>query len=541
MKKWGLFAGAIFYLFISDFAHVWLIAAEPEASKPERYLVKIAETPGAVVPMDVQMSLVADEIHSEGGGAKVVSQFKQSSLLLVEGTRDQVEQMLTHQPFVEYFEKEIYWKVDYAGNSSDMPSSQNKAPWLKDALGLEENAPNPDLDAGGTSPVLVAIVDTGMNVTHPFFSNALSRNARENSGPGTDADGNGYKGDVIGANVYTKDGNVSETNTDHGSHVAGLVKVIRDQAIGRNPEARAVELLPVKFIDSSGMGSTSAAIAAIDYATSRGAKVINASWGAKGAAAFSQALYDTLLRAYSNDIFIAVAAGNAEGGMQNNNDIIPTFPANYDIPGLMSIASITPTYRSNGAYAGAPLSDFSNYGPQTVDIAAPGSFSDSFGDASGLLSVNANAVGWGDAYVKKRGTSMATPVLSGIAAVVRAINPGLTAYEVKELLLQTAEKSNGLASIKSSSMVDAQAAFAEARIAVTQGLLPGATGVTRGAGGDSSRITRKAFGGCGLVSAVGSGHDGEGPFGGNSLGLFATLAVVMAVARKWRSSRKIVV
>jgi len=543
VKKWGLFAGAIFYLFVSDFAQVWLIAAESATTPPGRYLVKIAETPGAVVPMDVLLSLVAEEIHAEGDGAKVVRKFKQSSLLLVEGTPEQVEELLTRQPFVEYFEKEIYWKVDYAGSTSELPSSQNEAPWLKDVLGLDAAVVDPEIDAGSASPVLVAVVDTGLNVNHPFFGKALSRNAREaTAGPGVDSDGNGYKNDVVGANVYTKDGNVAETSTDHGTHVAGLVKIIRDQAIVQNPEARAVQLLPVKFINSSGMGSTSAAIAALEYAVSRGAKVINASWGAKGTAAFSQALYDTLLRAYSNNIFIAVAAGNADGGVQNNNDVIPTFPANYDIPGLMSIASVTPAYRSSGIFFGLTLSDFSNYGPQSVDIAAPGSFLDASGDASGVLSVNANATGWGDAYFKKRGTSMATPVLAGVAAVVRAINPGLTAYEVKELLLRTAKRDGALASIKSSAVVDAQAAFNEARIAQSQGLLPGANGVTRGSSGDEgSRITRKAFGGCGLVSAIGNHDDAEGPFGGNSLGLFAELALGMAAVRKWRTSRKSVV
>src|SRR5699024_1364863 len=133
------------------------------------------------------------------------------------------------------------------------------APWLKDLQGLQEDVPNPDLKYEGSNPVLVAVVDSGLNTAHPFISAALSQNSREqNSHPG-DHDGNGYRNDVVGANVFTRDGNVSEEGSDHGTHVAGLVKVIRDQAIPSFDEARAVQILPIKFIDSSGYGSTAGA------------------------------------------------------------------------------------------------------------------------------------------------------------------------------------------------------------------------------------------------------------------------------------------
>jgi len=418
------------------------------------------------------------------------------------------EAALIDHPLVEYFERDIRWQT-FSSDDGTAPSSQSKSPWLEDVIGLDEEAPASDVTYDGDAPVLVAVIDTGVNLAHPYLQSALAANS---------AEGNG---------------NTSSATSDHGTHVAGLVKTIRDQAIPRFPQAKAVQILPVRFIDESGVGSTAAAIEGLEYAASRGARVVNASWGARGQEAFSRALYETMVELYNRDIVITVAAGNAERGGPNNNDVIPYFPANFSIPSLISVASVTPTYElgdgTTRVFKNAPLSDFSNYGKGTVDIAAPGSFTDIWGDSAGLYSANGRFTSASNAYIRKRGTSMSSPLIAGVAAVVRAINPQLTAFEVKKVLNDTVTRQSGLP-VKTQGVVNAAAAFSVAAGAST--------------GGDHGQLSDSPYsqtkttptelrdvGGCASIQGGGSG---DGPLGGNSMGLLSLAFVVLALARQTR-------
>lgn len=457
------------------------------------------------------------EVERELRSLQKIDVFENTETVVVE-SEDEVElqAFLQQNPAVEHFEKEIRWKT--FATPSELPSSQDQAPWLKDILGLGDDVPSAEESYVGSEPLLVAVIDTGLNVQHPYIQSALATNSRESSAqPGRDADGNGYANDVYGANVYERNGNVSETGSDHGSHVAGLVKVVRDQALRLHPEARRVQVMPIKFIDASGFGSTAGAVAALEYAAARGARVVNASWGAVGAQAYSQALFSAMSSLYQQNIFIAVAAGNAEASGANNNDVVPVYPASFSIPGLLSVASLTPFYTAQGGQkllSSFSLSDFSNYGANSVEIAAPGDYRDPLGDY-GVLSIDADYGGnFGEPYKKMRGTSMATPVVSGVAAVVRAINPDLTAYEVKRVLLDSAKRSSSLGRIKGSSYLHAQSAFALARSRSSEGLQPS---VPESSGPAVSTFQKKGGAGCGLIDKKSSFMDG------NSLGLLALL------------------
>ncbi len=462
--------------------------------------------------------------------AKKVQLFERTQTLVLESDSEaEILNFVKNHPEVQHYEKNVQWRP--FSTPSSLPSSQNQSPWLKDVLGLEVDVPNYQEAYSGSSPIIVAVVDTGLNVQHPFIQSGLARNYQESAAnPGVDNDGNGYTNDIYGANVYTKNGDVSENGSDHGTHVVGLVKSIRDQAIPQNSEARAVQIMPVKFIDDSGFGSTAGAVAALDYAASRGARVVNASWGAVGASAYSQALFDAMASLYSQNVFVAVAAGNAEGGVANNNDSIPVYPASFKIPGMMSVASVTPSYQNEGGgniLFQLSLSDFSNYG-QSVDVASVGDYRDSNGEL-GVLSMNAFYGSPGEsAFIKMRGTSMAAPVLAGVAAVVRAINPSLTAFEVKQLLLETAQKSSALNRIGSSSVINAKLAFASARLKQSQGLQPSIPDQGRKASASVPASRRSS--GCGTIEK-------EEPWtGGNSLGLFTGIYVLYCLLRPGKKS-----
>lgn len=481
-----------------------------------RYLIKMRGGSSAnavtrkLVRSSNTLSVYSELTSSSDTGAQAARPLRHLGIVVVEGEPQALNSVLREHPLVEYYEKEISWRVSDDGQA--LPSSQAAAPWMANLLALTASEPDPLVTSSADPALTVAVIDTGATVTHPFLQPAL----------------------VEGRNVLTRDADVGEYNTDHGTHVAGLVKSVRDQALANGyTQASRVSILPIRFISSSGVGSTSAAIDALEYALARGARVVNASWGARGKDAFSQALYDAMVELYNADVFFSVAAGNAEGGVANDNDQTPYFPANFRIPGLMSVASVTPVYLSPGALGDVYLSSFSNYGARTVDVAAPGDYRDPSG-SYGVWSANAHATDASNLYIRKRGTSMAAPVVSGIAAVVRAINPSLTNYEVKSLILNTASRQGYLGKLKSSAMVQARAAFDAASTAVSRGERPPAPPsseslVTYG-GASTSAGEKRGGGGCGALSMVG-GAPPEGPWGGNSLLLFSTLYLVSQAVR----------
>lgn len=515
-------------------------------------------------------------------------------MLVVENDENEelLKDALSRHPYVKYFEEDVEFHVDSdpadqnavtygsAGNncgglnadssvrtgakyciSNPSPSALEMSPWFRDVLGMNgANNANPANDiamSAGDDKTIVAVIDTGAMVQHPFLKNAILLNTAEKNGTANvDNDGNGVVGDIYGASFtlnssdqLVASGDPTDNGTDHGTHVAGIIKAVRDQAIayyGTSSTApRTVQILPIRFINESQVGTTSGAIAALDYAARRGAKVVNCSWGAKGTESFTQSLFDAMAEAYTqHDILIAIASGNAERYGPNNNDETPYFPSSMSVPSIISVASVTPEYRSSSQPGGSlytlGMSDFSNYGAKSVHIAAPGGYRDQSGYSEGIYSSNARLWDSEDIpYVKKKGTSMATPVVAGVAAVVRALNPGLTSYEVKKLLMDTVGfKSSALSAASvSGGVLNAASAYAAAQTRVTTGekpLVPSSPYVVySGASSSPAPSESDSGGGCGALVALGEGSRG-GPFGGNSLILFSAIYYIGYFIRSTR-------
>lgn len=259
----------------------------------------------------------------------------------------------------------------------------------------------------GDEEVIVAVVDTGVEYTHPDLKNNIWVNQREKSGsPGVDDDGNGYVDDVYGWDFANNRPNGLDDNR-HGTHVAGIIAAEKNN-IGIIGIAPKVKIMPVKFLDSRGYGSTEAAIKSIDYAVANGAQIISNSWGGGGR---SELLDQAIQRAHAKGIIVVAAAGNES----TNNDSSPSYPAGYS--GVISVAS---TDQSDS------LSSFSNYGKNTVLIAAPG---------SNILSTVTNS-GWGTLS----GTSMATPQVSGALALALSVNRGVNSSTLKSVMCSSAVK-----------------------------------------------------------------------------------------------------
>ncbi|HEX7077085.1 MAG TPA: S8 family serine peptidase [Candidatus Eisenbacteria bacterium] len=261
----------------------------------------------------------------------------------------------------------------------------------------------------GSSQVIVAIVDTGVDLTHPDLVGNLYTNPGEIPGNELDDDGDGYVDDVHGFDFANFDGDPTDDN-GHGTHVAGIIGAVGSNGIGISGVAWRVQLLPLKFLDRTGTGTTGDAIDAIEYAISHGAAIINASWGG---GAFSEALRMALGEANDQGVLFVAASGNQ--GV--DNDQFPNWPSNYDVPNVIAVAS---TDRVDG------LSQFSNYGATTVDLAAPG---------SDILSTLKDG-----AYGVMSGTSMAAPHVSGALALLHARFPAMPGATMKRVLLAATDR-----------------------------------------------------------------------------------------------------
>jgi len=265
----------------------------------------------------------------------------------------------------------------------------------------------------GSNSVYVGIIDEGIQLNHPELDANIWTNPYDPVN-GVDDDKNGYVDDkngwdFDGNNNTIYDGGTRGSSDDHGTHVAGTIGAERN-GTGVAGVNWNVTLISGKFLGKRG-GTTANAVKAVDYFTNlknaKGLNIVatNNSWGGGG---FSQALFDAISRANAAGILFIAAAGNSGA----NNDVTASYPANYDLPNVISVAAID----SKGG-----LASFSQYGAKTVDLGAPG---------VGIWSTTAY-----NGYSSYNGTSMATPHVTGAAALYASTHAGATAATIKAAIL----------------------------------------------------------------------------------------------------------
>lgn len=351
-------------------------------------------------------------------------------------TNDSAIKALNENPMVEIAEPNYIYKINKAPTDplyvqtwglSNVGQADPKN--QVGVAGVDINAERAWEIQTGTREKIIAVIDTGIDWSHPDLAeNMWVNEAEQNGKAGVDDDNNGVVDDIYGYNAITGTGNAKD-DQGHGSHCAGTIGARANNGIGVAGVNWNVRMMAVKFLDAGGSGSLADAIKAIDYATKMGAHVMSNSWGGGG---FSQTLMDAIKRSNEAGAIFIAAAGNE----YNNNDSSPTYPSTYQVENVMSVAAID----NRGAKA-----DFSNYGKKTVHLGAPG--------------VNVMST-TGGSYKSFSGTSMATPHVAGVAALLWANEPNLTAAQVKERLIATVRP---LASMKGKTrtggMVDAYGAL----------------------------------------------------------------------------------
>jgi subtilisin family serine protease len=286
--------------------------------------------------------------------------------------------------------------------------------WGLENTGLNRGTEDADIDAFAAwdittgEGIVVAIIDTGVDASHPDLAPNMWVNPGEIAGNGRDDDGNGYVDDVNGWDFMGDDGEPDDLD-GHGTHVAGTVAARGDDGYGVVGTAFGARIMGLKFLEGRRGGSTYDAAAAIHYAVNQGADVINASWAGPG---YSTMLRNAINYARSRGVVFVAAAGN-EG---NDNDRVSSYPANYDLGNVVSVAASDRNDR---------LASFSNYGDQSVDVAAPGD------------EIVSTVPGANWSYMN--GTSMAAPMVAGVAALLKSAQAGLSGDDVRDALMASVD------------------------------------------------------------------------------------------------------
>ena len=289
------------------------------------------------------------------------------------------------------------WGLNNIGQTGGLPDADIDAP---EAWDIQRESPSN----------IIAVIDTGVVYDHEDLSHNMWINPGEIPSNGIDDDENGYIDDVRGWDFVNNDNDPMDDNS-HGTHCAGIIGADGNNSIGVVGVNWTAMIMPLKFLNAEGSGTTTDAILAIQYASHMGAKIMSNSWGGGG---YSQALKDAITATHeAGAVFVAAAGNNAR-----DNDIIPHYPSNYDVPNIISVAATDDDDE---------LAWFSNYGCNSVDLGAPG--------VSILSTVLSD-----DGYGYKSGTSMATPYVAGAAGLLWAEYPDLINQEIKNRILNGVDK-----------------------------------------------------------------------------------------------------
>ena len=296
--------------------------------------------------------------------------------------------------------------------STSTPNDLDKKLWGMKAIHAPEAWA---IQHGSPSGPIVAVLDTGVDLNHPDLKANLWTNPREIAGNGLDDDGNGIIDDVHGYYPKMNNGDVQDGHK-HGTHTFGTIGAVGNNGLGVTGVNWEGQIMAIKIFDDQGRTDAAMVAKGLEYATNHGARITSNSWGGT---VYNPAIEDAFR--LSPALHIA-AAGNSH----INNDLKPHYPSNLDLPNMISVAA------SDGQDRRA---SFSNYGLNTVDLAAPG--------------VDIYSTVPGGEYALNSGTSMAAPHVSGAAALIANAHPYASNQDIKNRLLFSTDKVEALKGVVS--------------------------------------------------------------------------------------------
>jgi uncharacterized protein (TIGR03382 family) len=375
---------------------------------PGQFLVRFKQNAG----------LVASRAHMRAGAQVLHTYHTQPELQLVTVDESAIKDALAayqNDPSVEYVEPNYIVRISATPNDArfgDLWGMHNtgQAGGVADA---DINAPEAwDITTGDADTGVVTVIDTGIDYNHPDLRDNMWTNPGEIPGNGVDDDGNGYVDDVYGINAITNSGNPFDDN-EHGTHVAGTIAGRGNNGIGVVGVNWTAKVMGCKFLNASGSGTIADAVKCMDYVhlmKTRATHPVNIiatnnSWGGGG---FNQAFLDSLVKHRNAGILFVAAAGNSAA----NNDNTAAYPNGYFVSNVIAVGGHT---RSDTTYTS------SSYGRRTVHLMAP------------AVDVLSSVPGGG--YASFTGTSMATPHVTGVVALLKAQDSNRDWRQLKNLVL----------------------------------------------------------------------------------------------------------
>ncbi len=319
---------------------------------------------------------------------------------------------LNASPFIEYAEPDYY---RYA--KTTLPNDSRFSDlWGLHNTGLNNGTVDADIDAPeawdlttGSSDVVVAVIDSGIDYGHEDLNVNMWRNPGEIPGNGIDDDGNGYVDDYHGIDAINNSGDPMDVD-GHGTHTSGTIAAVGNNGIGVVGVSWNCKIMALRFLSNFGGGVVSDEIECIQYAVNQGVKIVSCSFGEYD---FSQSEKEAIDAAGNSGVLFMFAVGN-DG---EDNDIKPHYPSSYNSENIIAVGISDKNDQ---------LVSWSDYGLTTVDVVAPG---------DNILSTVPN-----NGYQSESGSSMATPHVAGLAALLKSYNPSLIGLDIKNLILNNGDK-----------------------------------------------------------------------------------------------------
>lgn len=345
--------------------------------------------------------------------------------------RDRVIKRLSQHPLVEVAEPNYIISINNQHTEFNPLSVPNDPSfdelWALQNTGQSGGTAGADIDAvpawditTGDASLVIGVIDSGVDYTHPDLADNMWVNPDEICDNGIDDSGSGYIDDCHGISAIDGSGDPMDGN-GHGTHVAGSIGAVGNNSVGVVGVNWDTQIVACRFLDDAGFGSTADAIECLDYFTNlklnHNVNMVasNNSWGG---GPYSEALRTAVSDSIDAGIMFVAAAGN--DGI--DADVTPSYPATYDLDGIVSVANTTRTDNMAGN---------STYGEEGVDLGAPG---------TEILSTYLD-----DGYATASGTSMSSPHVAGVAGLIWSIAPHLSIAEVKDILMDSGDPLSDLA------------------------------------------------------------------------------------------------
>jgi subtilisin family serine protease len=375
---------------------------------------------------DTKSVFAINAIRALGGSVKYQFHTQGAQVVKFQNTKSDVDlakkaKALMGRGDVEYVEANTIMHISRLPNDTEFAKQygMHNTGLNGGIAGADIHAPEAWEVSTGSKNVVVGIIDTGVDYTHKdiapnYWENpgesGLDANGADKHTNGIDDDGNGFIDDFRGWDFANNDNDPMDDHA-HGTHCAGVIGAHGNDGNGVTGVNWDVSLVGLKFLTGSGSGTLENAVKAIEYGTSLGLTLTSNSWGGGG---FSQTMLDAIKAAGEHNVLFVAAAGNNS----SNNDSTASYPASYDLPNVISVAASDNKDQ---------MASFSNFGSRTVHVAAPGV--DIFSSVPG------------NTFRAMSGTSMATPHVAGLAALIKATIPTASASQIRARILGGVDRS----------------------------------------------------------------------------------------------------